>query len=103
MGLKDRELKDREEKVKREIKELLYNPIIVSKDDVVKFEEEEMEKIRPIKKNWYDRLIKQTIAREKKPQIIRSKSKEKIIRDIWRRFEMKEEKEESKKRSIMKE
>ena len=43
-------LKDREEKVKTEIKELLYNPIIVSKDDVDKFEEDKMKKIRPIKK-----------------------------------------------------
>ena len=40
-----------------------------------KFEEEEMEakkiKITSIKINWYDRLTKQTMAREKKPQIIR--------------------------------
>ena len=43
-------LKDREEKAKTEIKELLYNPIIVSKDDVDKFEEDKMKKIRPIKK-----------------------------------------------------
>ena len=40
-----------------------------------KFEEEEMgakkTKITSIKINWYDRLTKQTMAREKKPQIIR--------------------------------
>ena len=48
MELKDRELKDREEKIKREIEELSYKPIIVSKDDMDKFEEQEMKKIRPI-------------------------------------------------------
>ena len=68
-----------------------------------KFEKEEMEakknKITSIKINWYDRLTKQTMAREKKPQIIRNKLKEKRIRDICRLFE----KEERKKRSIMKE
>ena len=68
-----------------------------------KFEKEEMEakknKITSIKINWYDRLTKQTMAREKKPRIIRNKLKEKRIRDICRLFE----KEERKKRSIMKE
>ena len=39
MELKDRELKDREEKIKREIEELFYKLIIVSKDDMDKFEE----------------------------------------------------------------
>ena len=39
MKLKDRELKDREEKTKREIEELFYKLIIMSKDDVDKFEE----------------------------------------------------------------
>ena len=68
MELKDRELRDREEKIKREIEELFYKPIIVSKDDMDKFEEQEMEKIRPIKKNWYDRLIKKTMVSEKKPK-----------------------------------
>ena len=46
------ELKD------REIEELFYKPIIVSKDDMDKFEEQEMKKIRPIIKKWYDQLIK---------------------------------------------
>ena len=46
--LKDWELKDREVKIKREI-ELFSKPIIVSKDDMDKFEEKEMKKIRPIK------------------------------------------------------
>ena len=46
--LKDWELKDREVKIKREI-ELFSKPIIVSKDNMDKFEEKEMKKIRPIK------------------------------------------------------
>ena len=44
-------LKDRREKIKREIKELFYKPIIVSKDEMDKFEVQEMKKIRQIKKN----------------------------------------------------
>ena len=59
--------------------------------------EEEMKKIRPIKKNWYDRLIKQTMAMEKKPIVIIDKLKDKIIRDIWTLFETEEGKEERKK------
>ena len=48
--LEDRELKDREaEKIKREI--------IMSKDDVDKFAEQEMKKIRPIKRNLFDNII----------------------------------------------
>ena len=54
--------------------------------------EEEMKKIRPIKKNWYDRLIKQTMAMEKKPIVIIDKLKDKIIRDIWTLFETEEKK-----------
>ena len=47
--LKDRELKDREVKIKRDIEELFLKPIIVSIDDVDKFEQNEMKKIRPVK------------------------------------------------------
>ena len=46
---KDRELKDREVKIKREIEELFLKPIILSTDDMNKFEQKEMKKIRPIK------------------------------------------------------
>ena len=46
--LKDRELKDREVKIKREIEELFFKLIIVSVDDMDRFEKKEM-KIRPIK------------------------------------------------------
>ena len=47
--LKGGELKDRDIEIKREIEELSFKPIIVSIDDMGKFEEKEMKKIRPIK------------------------------------------------------
>ena len=43
-GLKDREFKDREVKIKREIEDLLFKLIIVSIDDMDKFEQKEMKK-----------------------------------------------------------
>ena len=55
--LKDSELKDREVKIKREIEELFFKSIIVSVDDMDKFEQKEMKKIEPIKNTWYDWLI----------------------------------------------
>ena len=82
MKLKGKQLKDREEKIKRDIEELFYKVINVSKDDMDKFEEQEMKKIRPIKKSWYNRLIKQTMVKENNPKIITYKLKDKIIRDI---------------------
>ena len=86
--LNDRELKDRIEKIKREIEELFNRLIIVSKDDMDKVEEHEMKKIRPIIRKQIDRLIKQNVM-EKKPKIIRDKIKYKIINDIWTPFETK--------------
>ena len=50
MELNDRESKDKKEKIKREIEELFYKLIIVSKDDMDKYEEQDMKKIRPTKK-----------------------------------------------------
>ena len=38
------ELKDREVKIKREIEELFFKPIMVSIDDMDKFEQKEMKK-----------------------------------------------------------
>ena len=82
MELKDRELKDGEEAIlKIEIEELFYKLIVVFKDDMDKFKEQEMKKIRPIKKTCYDLLIKQTMVGKKKPKIIRDILKDKIIRD----------------------
>ena len=54
--LKYRELKDREKKSKRD-RRAIFKPIIVSIDDMDKFEEKGMKKIRPIKNTWYDWLI----------------------------------------------
>ena len=68
--------------------------IIVSKDDIDKFEEHEIKKIRPIKKNLYDWLIKQTMARKKKPKIIRDKLKDETQ-------ERKEERREKKHNEII--
>ena len=50
-GLGDRELKETEVLIKREIEDLLFKPIIVSIDDMNKFEQNEMEKKRPINNN----------------------------------------------------
>ena len=46
--LKDIKLKDIEIKIKREKEELFFKPIILSIEDVDKFEQKEMNKIRPI-------------------------------------------------------
>ena len=54
--LKDRCLKDRELKIKREIEELYFKPIIVSIDNMDKSEQKETKKISPIKNIWYDSL-----------------------------------------------
>ena len=50
-GLGDTELKETEVQIKREIEDLLFKPIIVSIDDMNKFEQNEMEKKRPINNN----------------------------------------------------
>ena len=54
--LKDRCLKDRELKIKKEIEELYFKPIIVSIDSMDKSEQKETKKISPIKNIWYDWL-----------------------------------------------
>ena len=62
-GLKDRELKDREVKIKREIEELFWKLIIVSFDDLDKFEQKEMKKIMLIKStlcDWLSNYISDT-------------------------------------------
>ena len=55
--MKDRELKDREVKIKRDIEEIFFKPIIVHIDDMDKFEQKETNQTRPIKNTWYDWLI----------------------------------------------
>ena len=96
MELPDRELKDRKEKIEREIEELLHQPLTVSKDDMDKFEKQEMKKIRRIIRKWFDRLINTNVM-GKKPEIIRDKLKDKIIRDISRLFGTKKEERKKKK------
>ena len=55
--LKDKELKGREVKIKREMEELFLKPINMLTDGVDKFEQEEMKKKRSFKNTWYDWLI----------------------------------------------
>ena len=94
MELKDRQFNDTEEKIKREKEELFCTPVIVSEDDMGKFEEQEMMKIRPIKKNENDQLIRQSVM-GKKPIILRDKLKDKtdtsLIRGIRTLFEQEED------------
>ena len=52
--LKDKELKDREVEIKRETGEPFFKPIIVSIDDIDKFEQKERKKTSSIKNTWYD-------------------------------------------------
>ena len=52
--LKGIELKDRKDKIKKEIEKLFNKSIIVSKNDIDKFEEQEMKKIRPMIKNCFN-------------------------------------------------
>ena len=68
-------------KIKKRSEKLFHKLIIMSKDDMDKFEEEEMKNIRPIIRNWFDQLIKQNMM-GKKPKIIRDKLKNKTM--IWK-------------------
>ena len=72
MNLKDRKLQDRAEKNRRKIKELFYKSVIVLKDDTDRFEEQEIKKIKPIRKTWFDQLIKQSVMK-KKSKVVRDK------------------------------
>ena len=72
MNLKDRKLQDRVEKNRRKIKELFYKSVIVLKDDTDRFEEQEIKKIKPIRKTWFDQLIKQSVVK-KKSKVVRDK------------------------------
>ena len=69
-----------------------------------KFEDEEMKKIRPIKRTLFDKLFKQNVIRNKpkiiraklEDKIIRDKLKDKIVRDIQTLFETEEQKKVTK-------
>ena len=54
--MKDRKLKDREVNIKQET-DLFFKPIILSIDEMDKFDQKQMKKIRPIKNTCYDWLI----------------------------------------------
>ena len=77
-------------KIKKRLEKLFHKLIIMSKDDMDKFEEEEMKNIRPIIRNWFDQLIKQNMM-GKKPKTIRDKLKDKTNNDKKRK-KMKNEK-----------
>ena len=77
-------------KIKKRSEKLFHKLIIMSKDDMDKFEEEEMKNIRPIIRNWFDQLIKQNMM-WKKPKTIRDKLKDKTNNDKKRK-KMKNEK-----------
>ena len=85
--MSNRELKDRKEKIKRGIRKLFYKSITVAKDNVEKFEEQEIKKIRAIKQS----------VMQKKSKIIIDKLKDKIINNIWMLFETGEIKEDTEK------
>ena len=55
--MKDIDLKHIEVKIKREIKQLIFKQSTVTIDDMNRFGEKEMKKIRPIKKAWYGWLV----------------------------------------------
>ena len=65
------------------MKKLFNRLIILIKDDIDKFEEHEMKKIRPIMKKRFDRLISKNEMR-RKPKISRDKLNNKMINHIWR-------------------
>ena len=68
----------------------------MSNDDLDKSEEHVMKKIKAIIRNWFDRLIKQSVM-GKKPKLIRDRLKDKIINNISRLFDIEKVKEDRKK------
>ena len=59
------------------------------------FEEQEMKKIRLIKRDLFDKSVKRNMMRNK-PKVIIDKLKDKTFRDIWTLFETREEEKERK-------
>ena len=99
MELKDGESKDRKEKIKRRIEEIFHKPNILSKDDMEKFEEQEMKKIRLNIRLWFDWFVKQNVM-GKKPKNNRDKLKHKTINDTWTLYKTKKEIESTMKEQI---
>ena len=57
----DTELKDRKEEKLKKTEKLFNKPIIVTKVDMDMFEEQELKKLRPVIRSWFDQLIKQKV------------------------------------------
>ena len=55
----------REKYLKNRLKNQFYRLIIGSKHDLDKFEEQEVKKIIPIIRDWFDQLIKQHVMGNK--------------------------------------
>ena len=64
--LEERELNSRDVKIKIQIEELFFKPIMVSIDAMNNFEQKEIKKIRPIKNTWYDWLIGYILSLQEK-------------------------------------
>ena len=94
--LKDRVLKNSDVKIKGEIEQLFCKLIIVSIDDMDKFEQKEMKKIRVIKNTWYDWLInyipetiRKCVQLFSKIKLQSSYQKDTLTKRVWEKKETK--------------
>ena len=94
--LKDRVLKNTDVKIKGEIEQLFYKLIIMSIDDMDKFEQKEMKKIRAIKNTWYDWLInyipetiRKCVQLFSKIKLQSSYQKDTLTKRVWEKKETK--------------
>ena len=94
--LKDRVLKNTDVKIKGEIEQLFCKLIIVSIDDMDKFEQKEMKKIRAIKNTWYDWLInyipetiRKCVQLFSKIKLQSSYQKDTLTKRVWEKKETK--------------
>ena len=93
--IKGQRIERQKRKNKREIEELFQKQIIVSKNDMDKFEEQETKKIRPIIRKQFVRFINKNVMGEE-TKIITDKLKDQIINDIWAFFETKKRRKKEK-------
>ena len=70
INLTDKQLKKREIKLKKVIEELFFKPVIVSIDDMDRFEQKEIKKKRPIKITRYDCKISYIPSSIKKLSVV---------------------------------
>ena len=78
------------------MQKLFNKSIILFKDDIDKFEEHEMKKVRPIMKKRFDRLISKN-EMGRKSKISRDKLNNKMINHIWRLVDTEKEEIKNKK------